>query len=94
MNRTFTINDEQAKMIDEFITEQNLKAIQQQKDKVTPDDSFYQLYKDCWDTGYAYGGAIGGILTYSFTPTSVGEALVVRHNLTGEAINLSNYNNW
>lgn len=41
-----------------------------------------------------YYGAIGGELTYSFTPTSLGVAVVVRHALTKNEINLTEYDLW
>lgn len=40
------------------------------------------------------GGACGGILTYIFTPTSLGLVTTVRHNLTKEEINLTDYEGW
>lgn len=39
-------------------------------------------------------GAIVGTLTYSFTPTSLGTIVVVTEAITGEAINLTDYNSW
>lgn len=40
-----------------------------------------------------YGGAIGGQITYKFTPTSIGIVVTV-HCTCGEAIDVSDYNNW
>jgi hypothetical protein len=94
MNHVFTLTDEQNKRLEKFVTDQNILAIRQQKDRITLDDPFYLMYKDHWDDGYAYGGAVGGVITYSFTPTSLGTDLVIRHNLTSNTINLTEYNNW
>ena len=42
----------------------------------------------------AYYGAIGGSLTYSFTPTSIGVVITVKHGLTNEIIDVSDYEEW
>lgn len=42
----------------------------------------------------AYYGACGGALTYEFTPTTLGLCIVVRNGVTGESINLTDYDNW
>lgn len=41
-----------------------------------------------------YCGAIGGRLTYSFTPTSIGIAVSVRDNITQLEIDLTEYEDW
>lgn len=41
-----------------------------------------------------YGGAIGGALTYSFTPTSLGIVTKVTNNFNKETIDLTNYDEW
>lgn len=41
-----------------------------------------------------YYGAIGGEITYCFTPTSLGTILVVKHAGTGKEINLTDFNSW
>jgi hypothetical protein len=41
---------------------------------------------------YPYFGAIGGDLTYSFTPTSIGTVLVVES--CGHELNLTDYESW
>lgn len=37
------------------------------------------IYKMCWNDGYPYEGAIGGGVTYEFTPTSIGNIINVRY---------------
>ena len=44
--------------------------------------------------GYPYSGTIGGTLTYSFTPTSLGVTIIVTDAHTGASINLTDYENW
>ncbi len=41
-----------------------------------------------------YCGAIGGRLTFSFTPTSIGVITIVTDNLTKETLNITNYEEW
>lgn len=41
-----------------------------------------------------YYGTIGGGYTYHFMPTSLGTVLTVTEFITGETINLTNYDNW
>lgn len=41
-----------------------------------------------------YAGAIGGDLTYMFVPNSIGLVTMVRCNLTGEELDLTDYDEW
>lgn len=41
-----------------------------------------------------YCGAIGGRLTYSFTPTSIGLLVEVTDNLTKEKLDLTDYDDF
>lgn len=49
--------------------------------------------KDPLGGSEAYYGAIGGSLTYSFTPTSIGMIVKVKHPL-GTELDLSDYDSW
>ena len=44
--------------------------------------------------GDVYAGASGGNLTFSVTPTGLGTAFKVSESITGEKIDLSDYDNW
>lgn len=44
--------------------------------------------------GAPYYGAIGGAVTYSFIPTSLGIIATVKHAVTKEEIDLTDYNSW
>ena len=37
---------------------------------------------------------MGGLITYSFTPTGIGVAIVAKHNLTKEELNLTDVSKW
>ena len=39
-------------------------------------------------------GAIGGLYTYSFTPTGIGLVIKVTNNLTQDILDLSDYDDW
>lgn len=41
-----------------------------------------------------YTGAIGGCLTYSFTPTNLGTVVKIHHALTGNIIDVTEYELW
>jgi hypothetical protein len=45
------------------------------------------------DKGPFHFGAIGGSMTYSFTPTTLGTILKVTH-CTGAELDVTNYNEW
>ncbi len=46
------------------------------------------------DMPLPYYGAIGGVLTYKFTPTGLGTKIVVEHGGTNKEIDLSEYSAW
>lgn len=50
--------------------------------------------KELHPQGVPYGGAIGGSLTYSFTPTGLGVITVVTCNHTHKELDITNYDNW
>jgi acyl CoA:acetate/3-ketoacid CoA transferase alpha subunit len=39
-------------------------------------------------------GAIGGGITFMFTPTGLGDVIRVQENITGEILDLTDYANW
>ena len=39
-------------------------------------------------------GPIGGAYTYSFTPTTIGLSITVKHNVSGNKIDLTDYTEW
>lgn len=41
-----------------------------------------------------YEGASGGAFTYCFTPTSLGDVVVVQDSMSGKEIDLSDYDSW
>lgn len=55
-----------------------------------------QVVKDSLEGGdpRPYHGAIGGAYTYSFTPTSLGCVVKVRNSMTGDEIDVTDYEAW
>jgi hypothetical protein len=68
--------------------------IKEQKARILehPEQYHASTYGWSWENGYPYEGAIGGGLTYSFTPNSIGVAFNVKY---GEyKLDLTSYENW
>lgn len=63
--------------------------------EVTPEDHIKiadWLDKEIWPNGQPYGGAIGGAVTYQFTPTSLG--VVFKVIVDDNELDLTEYNLW
>jgi hypothetical protein len=90
----FDFSTEQQILFDEWMKSQHEKAVALQKQQVAHDDSFYDCYSVSWKEGYPYTGAIGGGLTYHITPTNLGPIIKVSYILTGDEIDLTDYDMW
>lgn len=90
----FGLTEEQEKKLSIWVTEIRDKAIEKQKQEIKETNEFYSTYKQCWELGFPYSGTIGGSLTYSFSPTSIGDVVVVKDSHTGEEIDLTEYDMW
>jgi hypothetical protein len=89
----FTLTDEQTIQLCQWTAEQNRKAVAEQRIN-PPVGVSCDLLDACWSQGYPYGGAIGGSLTFMFTPTGLGVVTRVRDAFTLEEIDLSDYGDW
>lgn len=89
---SFSLSEKQAAQLSVWTAKQNAQAVAAQKQN--PPDVPRAILESSWEDGYPYGGAIGGSLTFSFTPTSLGVAVKVTDAHTGEAIDLSDYEDW
>jgi hypothetical protein len=87
----FTLTQEQQNTLSEWLKEQDTKAIENQKLNMKNPNIVIQ---QSWDDGYPYTGAIGGSVTYMFTPTSIGLVTKVKYGLTDEIIDLTDYDSW
>lgn len=86
----FFLSDSEKEKASAFIKEQNLKSVEIQKSTIEFPNEVYEYY---WSQGYPYTGAIGGSLSYSFTPTSIMTIVVVTHLVTGETLDVTDYDN-
>ena len=92
--RQFRLLDSEYQKIVDWEVEQNRIAVEDQKKRILPGDMAYDTAKDCWDLGFPYAGAIGGGLTYSFTPTAIGVTIVVEHAFTKAKLDATDYSVW
>lgn len=83
----FEIDRQQQEKLAVWIAEQD-RRIQEDQQK-SEDENVRRLSQDG-----AYYGAIAGAYTFSFTPTTLGTALIVSNCVTKEEINLTDYDSW
>lgn len=76
----FDISEEESERIRAWQQEIDAKVMKQQKGT------------DMEFPGGAYYGANGGGYTYSFTPTSLGTVVKVINDLTGDVLDITDYN--
>ena len=88
----FQLTADQIVKLDNWLDIQTANAIAKQK--ADPPNVPIELLEACWENGYPYSGAIGGSLTYSFTPTSLGVSVTVTDAHTKQSIDLSDYEDW
>jgi hypothetical protein len=91
-NMEFYLSDKQEILLRDWLRIQYDRVIEEQKHTIKPDNISYLIAKESWDLGYPYEGAIGGGLTYSFTPTSIGDICIVSY--AGNEIDITEYDNW
>lgn len=84
----FTLDKEQLVKLSEWVKILDKKVIEQQRLSMTPEEFTLKT----GDGKVPYYGAIGGGLTYSFTPTSLGLITKIEHSYTGEVLDVTDYN--
>ena len=89
---SFEVTVGQYEKIQAWLNEQNVKAISIQRKKYGKNAG--PEFHMSWEMGYPYCGAIGGEIKYEFSPTSLGDCLVVKHSVTGEEINVTDFDRW
>lgn len=90
----FYLSPEQRKTLDSFIYTQNMKSISYQKGTIDKNHPDFLSYKTCWDMNVPYAGPVDALLTFEFTPTSVGVIIKARHNITNNTIDLTEWSKW
>lgn len=86
----FALDKAQSEKLATWSKEQEAKALERQR-ATLPSEEFDQL---TMSGKHPYTGAISGAYTYSFTPTSLGTVVKVTNGLTGETIDLTDYESW
>jgi len=87
----FELDAEQMTKLKAWAEQQDQIALEQQKRDLTVKSAFVAA---CHEAGHPYYGATGGVLTYSFTPTSLGVIAKVCHGWTEAEIDLTDYESW
>lgn len=87
---TFNLSPDDLAKIDLWKKEIDKKIIASQKETMSASD--FELLTD--NGNYVYYGAIGGGLTYSFSINSLGTVVTVKEAVTGEVLDLTDYENW
>ncbi len=85
----FTVNVAEQAVIDEWVQSLQPEILAIQRRSRGLDDVSNLLGED-----EVYYGAVGGGLTYSFLPTSLGNILTVRETVTGRELNVCEALDW
>ena len=86
----FEVDEETTRKIEDWIDGVYSKLIEEQKrDPKLACDMFA---RDCWRSGVPYLGAIGGGVTYMFSPTSLGT--VIKVSCIEEEKDFTDYGSW
>ena len=88
MSMTFTLDADQEIKLAEWCRIQDEAVLAEQRKSDNP------FIREEAEAVFAYYGAISGELRYSFSPTSIGTVLVVRHSMTKAEIDLTDYDLW
>lgn len=88
--KTFTVTPEQQERIDKWLMEVIYPPIVAEQRRSFEDP--HPMMVSDWDSGYPYQGAIGGGITYEFTPTSIGVIFKVRCD--EQTLDLTDYESW
>jgi hypothetical protein len=86
----FTIDSEQRTKIAAWNAEQDRLVLEKQRQAASGDIARQMAV----EADQPYYGAIGGALTYCFTPTALGDVVKVKHAGTGAELDVSDYGSW
>lgn len=86
----FKLDQKQIQQLNEWLSKMDEQALASEKAKMTPQDFEFNTQGG----KYPYSGSIGGSVTYCFTPTSIGTVIKVKHELTGNVLDVTDYDMW
>lgn len=86
----FELTPAQVEKVSKWYAQVSQKVIDKQRETMLPED---------FDEQTAFGempyyGAIGGGLTYMFSNTSLGTVVIVEEAITGEKLDVTDYEDW
>jgi hypothetical protein len=87
----FTLSDVEKERANSIIEKWRIEELEEQKAQM-PNPP--EIYLEFWDMGFAYHGAIGGEITYLFTPTSIGVIVHIMHNVLNKKEDITDYDTW
>jgi hypothetical protein len=90
----FELDDAQKAKLAEWEKEQDKIAVEMQRKEIANQAYPNPFHVHLLERDEPYYGATGGVLTYKFTPTSIGEILVVKHSYTNAELDLTDYDSW
>lgn len=94
----FELTAEQTDRLDIWLKEEVYPTVIERQKKLAEESgkSANPIEKYDWASGYPYEGAIGGGLTYHFTPTSIGvvQKVTYENGLSKFELDLSDYESW
>jgi hypothetical protein len=86
----FTLDPEQREKIASWNSGQDRLVLEKQRQAACGDIARQMAV----EADQPYYGAIGGALTYCFTPTALGDVVKVKHAGTGAELDVSDYSSW
>jgi hypothetical protein len=90
----FELSEAEVARVRAWSAEQDAVVVERQRQEIA-EGKFPNAFAVALNAnGIAYYGAIGGALTYSFTPNLIGEVITVKHGGTGAELDLTDYENW
>lgn len=89
----YYLTPKQSQSLREFLVRQNAKGLAYQQQTINPDDPDYARYCASWETGVPFVDPNTGLYSVEFTPTTNATIIKVRHNVTGNVIDLTNWSN-
>lgn len=86
---SFELTGEQINQLNEWLVGVEKRAAEKQVEKAN-----VNVWKFPYPRPLPYHGATGGELTFSFIPNGIGLYCKVTEAITGESVDLSDYDNW
>lgn len=88
-NATHELTDDQLALLNEWLT-----GVAGRIDEIYTKSGRGFLVDKMKSQGRVYAGVSGGNLTFAITPTTIGTVFKVSESITGESIDLTDYENW